>query len=55
MAGFCELAIGLKTPNFSEFRPESSKVSGRMPEYSRFRETADPLVINVRNELYGPS
>jgi hypothetical protein len=40
MAGFCELAIGLQAPNQATFGARTPKISGYMPEYSRFRETA---------------
>ena len=40
MAAFCELVIGLQAPYLSTFTAKMPKVSGRMPEYSRFRETA---------------
>src|SRR5712672_2727139 len=40
MAGICILALGLQTPHFYAFRAKAPKVSCRIPEYSRFRETA---------------
>ena len=39
MAGFCELAVGLWTPNLAASRAKLPKVSGHMPKYSRFWET----------------
>src|ERR1700737_4501212 len=40
MAGFCELAIGLRAPKLAAAGPKSPIVSGEYLEYSRFRETA---------------
>src|ERR1700682_573047 len=40
MADFCELAVGLQAPNLDTFGARTPKVSGYMPKYSRFRETA---------------
>jgi hypothetical protein len=40
MAGFRELAIRLQAPDLATFGARTPKVSGYMPEYSRFRETA---------------
>src|SRR5258705_9060998 len=37
---FCDLAIGLRTPYFATLAAKMPKVSGLMPDYSRFRETA---------------
>ena len=51
MAGFCELGIGLQAPHLSTFTAKTPKVSGRMPEYSRFRETA--IGDCVRSTLRG--
>jgi hypothetical protein len=39
MAGFCNSADGLQTPDLTEEVPKSSKVSGGSLKYSRFRET----------------
>jgi hypothetical protein len=40
MAGFCELAIGLRAPKLAAAGAKSRIVSGRYLKYSRFRETA---------------
>ena len=40
MAGFCKLARGLQAPYFATLAAKMPKVSGLMPDYSRFRETA---------------
>jgi hypothetical protein len=51
MAGFCNSAGGLQTPNLNDCRPESSKVSGGSLKYSRFWETA--IGDRVRSALRG--
>jgi len=40
MAGFCELAIGLRAPKLAAAGAKSPIVSGGFLKYSRFRETA---------------
>jgi hypothetical protein len=40
MAGFCNSAGGLHTPNFTDHGPKLGKVSGSSLKYSRFPETA---------------
>jgi hypothetical protein len=40
MAGFCELAIGLRAPKLDAAGAKSPIVSGGYLKYSRFRETA---------------
>jgi hypothetical protein len=40
MAGFCELAIGLRAPELAAAGAKSPIVSGGYLKYSRFRETA---------------
>src|ERR1700726_4778109 len=40
MAGFCELAIGLRAPKLAAAGAKSPIVSGGYLKYSRFRETA---------------
>jgi hypothetical protein len=39
VAGFCNSAYGLQTPDFGKYEANSRKVSSRNREYSRFRET----------------
>jgi hypothetical protein len=39
MAGFSNSVNGLQPPDFTSGGPKMPKVSGRMPKYSRFRET----------------
>jgi hypothetical protein len=39
MAGFSDLVVGLRPPDFAGDGTKMPKVSGRMPNYSRFRET----------------
>jgi hypothetical protein len=40
MAGFSDLVDGLQPPDFASEGAKLPEVSGRMPKYSRFRETA---------------
>src|SRR5216683_667797 len=40
MAGFCELAVGLRAPKLAAVGAKSPKVSGGYLKYSCFRETA---------------
>jgi hypothetical protein len=40
MAGFSNSVDGLQTPDFARCGVKLPEVSGRMPKYSRFRETA---------------
>jgi hypothetical protein len=40
MAAFCDFGVSLRTPNSWHQRWKFLKVSGRRPEYSRFREPA---------------
>jgi hypothetical protein len=51
MAGFCELAIGLRAPKLAAAGAKSAIVSGGYLKYSRFRETATGG--RVRPELRG--
>ena len=51
MAGFCELAIGLRAPKLDAAGAKSPIVSGGYLKYSRFRETATG--DRVRPELRG--
>jgi hypothetical protein len=51
MAGFCELAIGLRAPKLAATGSKSPIVSGRYLKYSRFRETA--VGDRVRSGLRG--
>jgi hypothetical protein len=51
MAGFCELAIGLRAPKLGAAGAKSPIVSGGHLKYSRFRETATG--DGVRSRLRG--
>ena len=53
MGVFCRLALRSYTPTRDNLRAKTAKVSGRMPEYSRFRETANGDW--VRSALRGPA
>src|SRR6266478_4144373 len=51
MAGFCDSADGLQTPNLATSREKSPIVSGEYLKYSRFWETA--AGDRVRSALRG--
>src|SRR6202022_2181577 len=56
MAGFCELAIGLRAPKLAAAGAKSPIVSGGYLKYSRFRETAtgDRVRSGLRGGPWSP-